>query len=147
MKLLEKISFDRSFKKLEIDNFRLPTISVIETEKYLVRFFNSLNIKYCFTGFSGLKHYFEYHISYPLIHIYIPNTVTLNKIERGEGAIPVIALKPDRNEIFNEAKKFQNIYVCDKTQVAIDLFSSGIGRDAAIKLLEVDDNGNTANPS
>lgn len=135
IKLLEKISFDRSFKKLEIDTFRLPTISINESEKYLANIFDNLNVKYCFTVFSGLKHYFEYHISYPLIHVYVSNIHIINDVERGEGLIPIIALRSDRTDIFQKASKIQGMYVCDRIQVAIDLFSSGIGRDAAVKLM------------
>jgi len=146
VRLLEKISFDRSFKKLEIDAFRLPTIYVNESEEYLAQFFDNSNVEYCFTVFSGLKHYFEYHISYPLIHVYVSDVPAVNDVERGEGSIPVIALRPDRPDVLQEARKSQGVYVCDRIQVAIDLFSSGIGRDAAIKLLEAHPGGDTADP-
>ena len=146
VKLLEKIGFDRSFKKLEVDAFRLTTVSVDESEEYLAGTFEDLDVGYGFTVFSGLRHYFEYHISYPLIHVYVSDVAAVNDIERGEGPIPIVALRPDRSDVLWEARKSQGMYICDRIQVAIDLFSSGIGRDAAVKLLEAHRDGDAAGP-
>ncbi len=134
VKLLEKISLDRPLTSLIIDKFRLPTTTIQETETTIT---NTLQKKkYALTAFSGLRHYFEYHIGYPTVHFYIEEKTALNLIERGEGAIQVIALRPDLENIIMERKKIDNSYVCDKQQIIIDLFSSGTGRDAAIKFLE-----------
>ena len=134
VKLLEKISLDRPLTNLIIDKFRLPTTTIQETENTLT---NTLkNKKYALTAFSGLRRYFEYHIGYPTVHLYIEDKTTINHIEKGEGAIQVIALQPDLQNIINERKKINEAYVCDKQQIIIDLFSSGTGRDAAIKFLE-----------
>jgi len=134
VKLLEKISLDRPFTNLIIDKFRLPTTTIQETENTIT---NTLkNKKYALTAFSGLRRYFEYHIGYPTVHLYIEDKTALDLIEKGEGAIQVIALKPDLENILKERKKINKAYVCDKQQIIIDLFSSGTGRDAAIKFLE-----------
>ena len=90
-------------------------------------------IKYAFSVFSALKNYYEYHISYPSVHIYLNNPQKIHEIEKGEGIIPVFILKPDRPDIIKNSLIRNNQNVCDKTQVIIDLYSSGIGRDAAIK--------------
>ena len=133
VKLLEKISFDRKFKKLLFKEFRLPTSSIKDTEVTLVNFCESRNVEYAFSVFSALKHYYEYHINYPTVHIYVKNPIVITELEKGEGVIPVIVLKPDRQDILKDSTKRNNQKVCDKIQLVIDLYSSGIGRDAAIK--------------
>lgn len=133
VKLLEKISFDRTFKKLIFKEFRLPTSSIKDTESNLVYFCESRNIEYAFSVFSALKHYYEYHINYPTVHIYMKNPLEITELEKGEGVIPVIVLKLDRQDILTNSIKRNNQKVCDKIQLVIDLYSSGIGRDAAIK--------------
>jgi hypothetical protein len=132
-KLLEKISMDRSFKKLITSTIRLPTSTIQETERTITKYCEKNNIEYALTGFSGLKHFYEYHISYPLIHIYIKNPEKIEGIEKGEGPTPIIILKPDRPDILTNVFKNNNMSICDKIQVIIDLYSSGLGRDAAIK--------------
>jgi len=133
VKLLEKISFDRPFRKLCYLQLRLPTLSIKETENTLIHFCRLSKIKYAFSVFSALKNYYEYHISYPSVHIYLNNPQKIHEIEKGEGIIPVFILKPDRPDIIKNSLIRNNQNVCDKTQVIIDLYSSGIGRDAAIK--------------
>jgi len=133
VRLLEKIGFDRPFKKLRITDFRLPTRTITETEERLATFCDNRGIRYAFSVFSGLKHYYEYHISYPTVHIYVDKPSELLQIEKGEGVIPVVILYEDRPDIFNESSTMKNRHVCDETQIIIDLFTSGIGRDAAIK--------------
>ena len=133
VKLLEKMSFDRKFKKLLFKEFRLPTSSIKDTEFALVNFCESRNVEYAFSVFSALKHYYEYHINYPTVHIYMNNPLEITELEKGEGVIPVIVLKPDRQDILKNSIKLNNQKVCDKIQLVIDLYSSGIGRDAAIK--------------
>jgi len=137
VRLLEKVSFDRPFKQLELTKFRLPSISIDESESFLIENFTHNNLEYAFTGFSGLRRYFEYHLSYPLIQVYVANDEATSYVEQGEGAIPVVFLKSDRPEIFGGSKNVDGSRVCDDIQVVIDLFSSGVGRDAAIKFLGV----------
>ena len=132
-KLLDKISLDRSFKKIIKETIRLPTSTIKDTENMLKSFCHNNKIKYAFTGFSGLRHYYEYHISYPLVHIYIQNENDILNIEKGEGVIPVVLLKTDRSDIMSDSKMVNNVNICGKIQLIIDLYSSGIGRDAAIK--------------
>jgi len=136
IKLLEKISFDRPFTNLEIDRFRLSTINIQDTEKEISQILQKQNKEYAFTVFSGLRHYFEYHLGYPTVHFYIENENVTNLFERGEGPIQVIVLRADLENIMKNKKKIEGFYVCDKEQIMVDLFSSGIGRDAAIKFLE-----------
>jgi hypothetical protein len=132
-RLLDKISFDRSFKKLIQETIRLPTSTIIDTENMLRSFCINNRVRYAFTGFTGLRRYYEYHISYPMVHIYVQNTNDFLTLEKGEGVIPVVLLKIDRPDVFLESKKIENVNVCEKIQIIIDLYSSGIGRDAAIK--------------
>lgn len=133
VRLLEKIGFDRPFKKLQATDFRLPTRTITESEERLATFCNSRGIRYAFSVFSGLKHYFEYHISYPTVHIYVEKPSELFEMEKGQGVIQVVVLYEDRPDIFNESTKKRDHYVCDEAQIIIDLFTSGVGRDAAIK--------------
>jgi len=133
VKLLDKISSDRSFKKLQCDEFRLPTSTIDETEIILSKFCESRGIGYAFSVFSALRSYYEYHISYPSIHIYIENLSRFQEIEKGEGVVPVIVLKPDRPDILQNSMRRNGYSVCDRIQVLIDLYASGIGRDAAIR--------------
>jgi hypothetical protein len=147
VRLLEKVSFDRPFKGLELAEFRLPAFSIDESESLLIKQLGGDDLEYAFTAFSGLRRYFEYHISYPLVHIYVSNSGAINYVERGEGAVPVVFLKADRPEIFGESREIDGTRVCDNVQVAIDLFSSGLGRDAAIKFLEVIRAGDQRYPS
>jgi hypothetical protein len=50
-------------------------------------------------------------------------------------------LHPDQQDIFEEATDIERFSVCSAVQVVVDLFCSGVGRDAAIKLLDVLDDG------
>jgi len=131
-RLLEKISMDRPFKELVTDTFRLPTSSITETENTLKRFCVNNKINHAFTGFSALRRFYEYHISYPTVHIYINNKNNLSTLEKGEGVIPVIVLNPDRQDILANKNTEHDTNICEKIQVIIDLFSMGTGRDAAI---------------
>lgn len=133
VKLLEKISFDRPYKKLVHAEFRLPASTIMETEKMVTQYCLSNNIEHAYTMYSALKHYYEYHITYPAIHVYVKNPEKIGEIEQGEGAIPVIVLKPDRPDIIEQSLIKAENRICDKTQVLIDLYSSGVGRDAAIR--------------
>lgn len=145
VRLLEKVSFDRPLRQLEMATFRLPSVSIDESESLLYKEFERNDLEYAFTGFSGLRRYFEYHISYPLIQVYVANDEATSYLEQGEGAIPVVFLKADRPEIFEDSINVDGSRVCDDIQVVIDLFSSGIGRDAAIKFLGVIRDGKQRN--
>ena len=46
VRLLEKIGFDRSFNKLRITDFRLPTRTITETEERLATFCGNRGIRY-----------------------------------------------------------------------------------------------------
>ncbi|MCW4012511.1 MAG: hypothetical protein NWF07_05900 [Candidatus Bathyarchaeota archaeon] len=132
-RLLDKISMDRPFKKLIAETIRLPTSTITDTENMINQYCFTKGIRYAFTGFSGLRNYYEYHISYPMVHVYIDDVDEIRSLEKGQGVIPVVILKPDRPDIFKESKEIQSVSVCEKIQIAIDLYSSGIGRDAAIQ--------------
>jgi len=58
---------------------------------------------------------------------------TIEKVEQGEGTIPVVVLKTDRPDIVEQSITKAGYRICDKIQVLIDLYSSGVGRDAAIR--------------
>ncbi|MBD3207694.1 hypothetical protein GF319_15300 [Candidatus Bathyarchaeota archaeon] len=132
-RLLDKISLDRSFKRLIKETIRLPASNIAKTEDMVSSYCKENNIRHAFTGFSGLRRYYEYHINYPMVHVYVQNHKGLNNLEKGEGITPVIILKTDRPDIMSESVTVNNLTVCGKIQVIIDLYSSGIGRDAAIK--------------
>ena len=136
VRLLEKISFDRSFSKVEVERFRVSTTSVQDTEEEVSSTLTGRGVRYAFTVFSGLRRYFEYHISYPTVHFYVEDESALRYFERGEGPIQVVALRADLENIWNEMRIVDGFSVCDREQVVVDLFSSGVGRDAAIKFLE-----------
>ena len=147
VRLLEKIGFERPLKRLEAATFRLPTTSIAETEEIIDKTFDMNSIDYALTSFSGLRRYYEYHISYPSIHAYVSDPEIVRKIERGEGAIPVTLLEPDRPDILAEAREIDGLRACDRVQIVIDLFSNGYGRDAAMKFLEVIQHGAEQNSS
>ncbi len=132
-RLLEKISMDRPMKNLIQKTIKLPTSTIKETENTLQQYCNRNQIQYAFTGYSALRHLYEYHINYPTVQIYTPQPNDLSNIEQGEGVVPVNILKPDRPDIMKNTTTINNVPICDKIQIIIDLYSSGVGRDAAIK--------------
>lgn len=139
-KLLQMIGFERPFNQLKKYEFRLPTDTIQSSEQIIKKYSEANKIKYAFTMFSGLKRYYEYHISYPIIHAYVDDINKYDTIQKGEGPIPVVLIQPDYYYILDNRKKIDNYYVCDDMQIIIDLFSSGIGRDAAYKYLNVINN-------
>jgi hypothetical protein len=141
VRLLEKISFERPLKRLEAATFRLPTTFIRESEETIRNICQKKHVRYTLTVFSGLKRYYEYHISYPSVHAYVSDISIGEQMEHGEGAIPITLLKPDRSDILNESNEINGFHVCDRIQIIVDLFSSGLGRDAAIKFLEVVQHG------
>jgi hypothetical protein len=136
-KLLQLISYERPFNGLKKMEIRLEIDNIIDSEKIIKKICNDNNIKYSFTMFNGLKRYFEYHINYPSIHLYIENMEIINKFPRGEGPIPIIFIEPDHKFILNDVEKINDFIICDKAQILIDLFSSGIGKDSAYKFMNV----------
>lgn len=136
-KLLQLIDFERPFNRINNTQIRLQTNNIIESERILKQLCDDYNVKYSLTMFSGLKRYFEYYITYPMVHTYIDDFKILNKMPKGEGPIPVIFIEPDYKFILKDSKKINNYMICDEAQILIDLFSSGIGRDAAYNYLNV----------
>lgn len=139
-KLLQMISFERPFSQLKTYEFRLPTDDIKNSEQIINNFSEANKIKYAFTMYSGLKRYYEYHISYPIIHAYVGDINKYENLQKGEGPIQIVLVKPDYNFILQNRIKINNDYVCDNIQIIIDLFSSGLGRDAAYKYLNVINN-------
>ncbi|RLI09765.1 hypothetical protein DRO42_03455 [Candidatus Bathyarchaeota archaeon] len=137
VRLLEKIAFERPLNRLIATSFRLATTSIKEGEKIVNNACITNDIKYGFTVFSGMRRFYEYHITYPSIHVYISNIKIEEAIEHGEGPITLFLITPDHPDILMETIEIDGFSVCTKPQIAVDLFSSGVGRDAAIKFLEV----------
>lgn len=137
VRLLEKIGFERPLNRLIAASFRLAVTSIKEGEELLDKVCMVNDIDYAFTVFSGLRRFYEYHITFPSIHAYISEVEIENAIEHGEGPITLFLLTPDRTDILTEAKKVKGFSVCNEPQIVVDLFSSGVGRDAAIKFLGV----------
>jgi len=136
VRLLEKISFDRPLDTIKVDTFRLTTTDIDETELVVSSLLEERGVEYAFTVFSGLRRYYEYHLAYPMVHLYTECMEVLDDLEFGEGVIQVVVLKPDRGSILGKAREVRDVKVCSREQVIVDLFSTGFGRDAAIKLLE-----------
>lgn len=136
-KLLQLISYERPFNGLKKMEIRLEIDNIIDSENVIKKICDNNNIKYSFTMFSGLRRYYEYHINYPSVHSYIENMEIINQFPRGEGPIPIIFIEPDHKFILNDVEKINNFTICDKEQILIDLFSSGIGRDSAYKFMNV----------
>ena len=133
VKLLEKISFDRPFKKLVYRELRLPTSTINETEKMVTSYCTRYDIEYVYTMYSALRHYYEYQITYPSVHVYMKNPEKIEGLEPGEGVVPIVILSQDRPDIMEQSIIKNRNRVCDRVQVIIDLYSSGVGRDAAIR--------------
>jgi hypothetical protein len=132
-KLLEKMSFDRPYRKLVHAELRLPASTVGETEDMVASYCAMNNIEHAYTMYSALKHYYEYYITYPAIHVYVQDPEKMGEMEQGEGSVPVVVLKQDRPDIMEQSMMKDGHRICDKIQVVIDLYSSGVGRDAAIR--------------
>ena len=76
----------------------------------------------------------------PLI-VTVSNEKVKNYVVHGRGPISLSLLVPDQASVLEETVTKDGFSVCSPVQVAIDLFCSGVGRDAAIKFLEVIRNG------
>ena len=141
VRLLEVIALERPLSRLASCFFRLEATSVSEGEEQLRKACEDKNVKYGLTVFSGLKRFYEYYIAFPQIHAYVSNEEVKEYVPQGEGPITLYLLSPDHPDILNETRMVNDFFVCGPAQIAIDLFCSGVGRDAAIKLAELMKNG------
>ena len=139
--LLEIIALERPLNSIVRASFRLETLSVEEGEKLLNRICKEQSVKFALTVFSGLKRFYEYYIAFPEIHAYVSDENVKTAIPHGRGPITLNLLYPDHPSILEDIKEMEGFWVCSPIQVVIDLFCSGSGRDAAIKLLELLHNG------
>jgi hypothetical protein len=137
LQLLEIIAHERPVSKLVKDSFQLEVSSIAEGEELLKKVCKERKVKYGLTVFSGLKRFFEYYIAFPEIHAYVSDQQIRKFLPHGLGPITLTLLHPDQQDILNETKIIDDFSVCSPTQVVIDLFCSGIGRDGAMKFLEV----------
>jgi len=137
LQLLEIIAHERPISKLVKDSFQLEVSSIVEGEELLKRICKERKVKYGLTVFSGLKRFYEYYIAFPEIHVYVSDQQIKKFLPHGLGPITLSLLHPDQQNILNETKIIDEFSVCSPIQVVIDLFCSGIGRDGAMKFLEV----------
>lgn len=137
LQLLEVIALERPLNKLVKSSFRLEVLSVAEGEELLRSSCEEQGMRYGLTVFSGLRRFYEYYITFPEIHAYVSDEGMENYILHGRGPITLSLLYPDQRGILEETRDLEGFSVCSTVQVVIDLFCSGVGRDAAIKLLEV----------
>ncbi len=135
--LLEIIALERPLTRLVKTSFRLEALSVREGEELLRRVCEEHKVRYSLTVFSGLKRFYEYYITFPEIHGYVSDLEVDTNIPHGRGPITLNLLCPDHPSILKETRQIEGFSVCSPIQVVIDLFCSRVGRDAAIKLLEV----------
>jgi hypothetical protein len=141
VQLLEIVALERPLDKLVKDSFRLESLSIAEGEEQVRRGFDENGVKYGVTVFSGLKRFYEYYITFPRIDVYVSDESAGRFIQQGRGPVTVNLISPDHPSILKETEKIKGFSVCAPLQVAIDLFCSGVGRDAAMKLLEAIHNG------
>lgn len=134
--LLEIIALERPLNSVVRASFRLEALSVGEGEKLLKRVCEEQGVKFALSVFSGLERFYEYYITFPEIHAYVSNEDVTTVIPHGRGPIKLNLLYPDHPSILEDVKEMEGFWVCSLVQVIIDLFCSGSGRDAAIKLLE-----------
>jgi hypothetical protein len=137
LQLLEVIALERPLNKLVKSSFRLEVLSVVDGEELLRKACEAEGVKYGLTVFCGLRRFYEYYITFPEIHAYVSNEEMENYIPHGRGPITLSLLYPDQRGILEETRDIEGFSVCSAVQVVIDLFCSGAGRDAAIKLLDV----------
>lgn len=137
IRLLEILAFQRPFSKLTACSFNLETLSIAEGEDLLREYCLREHLRYGLTVFSGLKRFMEYYITYPTIHAYVEDIRISDQIPEGNGPISINLLPTDHPNILDNSIEVKGFSVCSRAQVIIDLFSSGLGRDAAIKLVEM----------
>ena len=136
LQLLEVIALERPLNKLVKSSFRLEVLSVVEGEELLRRACEEHGVKYGLTVFSGLRKLYEYYITFPEVHAYVSDQKMENYVPHGRGPITLSLLYPDQRGILEDTRNIEGLSVCSPVQVVIDLFCSGVGRDAAIKLLD-----------
>ncbi len=141
LQLLEIIALERPLNRLVKSSFRLEVLSVAEGEGLFRKVCSEHNVDYGLTVFSGLKRYYEYYITFPEVHAYVSDEQMGSYIMHGRGPITLSLLIPDQTSILEETENREGFSVCSPVQVVVDLFCSGAGRDAAIKLLDVIRNG------
>lgn len=141
LQLLEVIALERPLNRLVKSSFRLEVLSVAEGEGLFRKVCSEHNVDYGLTVFSGLKRYYEYYITFPEVHAYVSDEQMESYIMHGRGPITLSLLIPDQTSILEETENRECFSVCSPVQVVVDLFCSGAGRDAAIKLLDVIRNG------
>ena len=137
LQLLEVIALERPLNKLVESSFRLEVLSIAEGEGLLRRACEEHGVEYGLTVFSGLRRFFEYYITFPEIHAYVSDEKMESYVPHGRGPITLSLLCPDQRDILEETRNLEGFSVCSAVQVVVDLFCSGVGRDAAIKLLDV----------
>jgi len=135
--LLEIIALERPLTRLVKASFRLEVLSIGEGEELLRRVCEEHKVRYGLTVFSGLKRFYEYYITFPEIHAHVSDLDVEANIPHGRGPITLNLLYPDHPSILEETKQIEEFSICSPIQIVIDLFCSGFGRDAAIKLLEL----------
>lgn len=136
VRLLEMIAFERPLNRLVTKSFRLEATSALEGENVLRDVCEQSGVQYGLTVFSGLTRYYQYYIAYPSIHAYISADGIEGRIPHGEGPITLVLLSPDHPDILKNTRRVESFSTCSPTQTVIDLFCSGIGRDAAVKFIE-----------
>lgn len=141
LQLLEFIALERPLDKLARSSFQLEVSSIADGEELLKRACEKTNATYGLTVFSGLRRFYEYYITFAEIHAYVSAEEVKNLISSGKGPITLKLLTPDQQSILKETIRVEGFSVCSPIQVVIDLFCSNIGRDAAVKLLELIHNG------
>ncbi len=146
IRLLDKIAFERPLSKLVRKEIQLEYSEVDRVEDAIRQTCAHSKIKYALTCFSALNKYYQYHITYPTVHVYTNEQTELeNKLPLGRGAVLVQMLVPDHEVIMQTARVKGGFILVDPVQVIIDLFCVGsIGRDGAIKLWEVVKSGATS---
>jgi hypothetical protein len=137
VRLLEILAFQRPFYKLTAHSFTLEAFSVAEGEDLLKECCQKRGMRYGLTVFSGLSRFMEYYITYPIIHAYVEDEDIADQLPKGNGPISIKLLLADHSNILKNVVDVEGFSICSRAQVIIDLFSSGVGRDAAIRLLEM----------
>lgn len=141
LQLLEFLALERPLDKLVMSSFQLEVSSIADGEALLKRACEATNATYGLTVFSGLRRFYEYYITFAEIHAYVSAEEVKNLIPSGKGPLTLKLLTPDQQSILKETISVEGFSVCSPIQVVIDLFCSNIGRDAAVKLLELIHNG------
>jgi len=122
---------------MEETSFNLQTFIDVRKVAMALLVCDEQGVEFALSVFSGLRRFYEYYITFPEIHAYVSNEDVKTVIPHGRGPIRLNLLCPDHPSILKDVKEMGGFWVCSPVQVVIDLFCSGSGRDAAIKLLEL----------